>query len=137
MGKLLNYVMLIGGLMVLMNLAGITTLSGAILNWMGISITNIEDFSATPFMIVFGAAIASLVLVSGIRIGFFGANVSAVSVTAVAATPLLIFVGDIIMISTAASTGGLTWVSYIIFALTVPLVIGYGITLYDWVRGIE
>ena len=136
MGKLMNYMMIIGGLMVLMNLAGIATTSGYILGWLGLDITTPQNFSGTAYMTAIAIALGLLVTVSGIRIGFLGSLPSTDTwVAAGMAIPLLIFIGDIAGIVTSATTGGLSWVSYVIFAISVPLMLGYGLALIEWVRG--
>ena len=137
MGKLINYIMLFAGLMIFMNLAGLATTSGYILGQLGVNIFDIENFSTGTFQVAIIVGITSLLLVSGIKIGIFGAATTTTFAAAAMALPMAILIADMTGTIISASSTGNTWVSYIIFAITVPLILGYGIALFDWVRGIE
>lgn len=138
MAKLMTFVMVTVGLMVLMNLAGLQTTSGYILGSMGINIGNIQNFSSTSFYIAILAALAALLVTgAGIRVTGFGLTSSSFTAGVAAATPLAVLVGDLVSIVVQASATGLSWVSYLIFLIIVPFVFGYMISLFDWARGID
>lgn len=137
MAKLYTYVVMTVGIILLFNLAGLTTTSGYVLGQIGIDINDIGDFNATPFWIAVGVGIATLAGVSGIRIGTFGTPTTSIFASAVFATPLLILIADMIAIVQQSTIVGVSWVSYIIFLIMTPLMFGYGIALFEWARGTD
>lgn len=134
MAKLITYVMITVGLMALMTLAGVPTNSSWFLDKLGLEIGTVHNFSNTGFYVtIITIGIAALVAVSGIKIGFISAPTETTFVAAAAAVPLAFLVGDLIGIIQAAGTDN--WVGYIIFLIMLPFMVGYAITLFDWVRG--
>lgn len=130
-----RYVMVSVGLMILMSLAGLQTSMGWILSQLGINLSNVQNFSSGYFMGIILAAITSLVAVSGIRIGVFGAATQTTFAAALLALPMALMIGDLVSIVVLANSTAPSWISYIAFLIVVPFLFGYAITLFDWVRG--
>lgn len=137
MAKLMTFIMMTVGTILLLNLAGLTTTTGWILGQLGISIGEIQNFSATGFYVAMTVAIGLLVSVSGIRIGTLGqAPTTSIFAAAGASIPLAALIGDLVSIVIQVSPeGSLTWISYVMFLIVTPLIFGYMIALFDWARG--
>ena len=132
MAKLFTYVIITIGLVVLFNAAGLQTAGSVVMEKLGIDFGNIENFRlGTLFTTFLVSAIASLVA-TGIIMGTLGRGSPEIFVTALYAAPLIALIGDMISIIVF---GGVGWVGYLIFMIMAPLIGGYVITLYDWVRG--
>ena len=132
MAKLFTYVIITIGLVVLFNAAGLQTAGSIVMEQLGIDFGNIENFRlGTLFTSFLVAAIAGL-LVSGVVALTLGRGNPEIGVTALYATPLIALVGDMIAL---IAFGGTNFAGYIIFLIMGPLIGGYVITLYDWVRG--
>jgi len=137
MAKLLTYIFLVVGLMILFNVAGLTTSTGIILQQLGIinpeSVSNIQ--STSFYIVIAVVALAALIGVgAAVSIGVFKTTVNETAITAVAGLTLALFIGDLISIVTYAG-GTENWVKYLIFLIMTPIIFGYVISLYDWVRG--
>lgn len=133
MAKLLAYVMLTVGLMVLFNLAGLNTNTGYFLSM--INIGTASHFNLTAFWITIVTALGALVLVSGVKIGIIGAPTESTSAAAVAAVAMSVMIGDLVSIVVKANESGNTWAGYICYAIMIPIIFGFGIVLFDWARG--
>jgi len=133
MAKLYTYIFIIIGLMVLFNMAGLNTVSGVILNKLGIVEGNISDVQSSTLYYILLAAMAALVT-AGVIMGIFGRGSPEIFVTAGLAVPLVAFVGDLVSITITASGEG-TWVGAVVFLIMAPLIGAYIFALYDWVRG--
>jgi len=132
MAKLFTYVIITIGLVVLFNAAGFQTAGSIVMEQLGIDFGNIENFRlGTLFTSFLVAAIGGL-LVSGVVALTLGRGNPEIGVTALYATPLIALVGDMIAL---IAFGGTNFAGYIIFLIMGPLIAGYVITLYDWVRG--
>jgi len=132
MAKLFTYVIITVGLVILFNAAGLQTAGSIVMEKLGIDFGNIENFRlGTLFTTFLVAAIASLVA-TGIVMGTLGRGSPEIFVTALYAAPLIALVGDMIAL---IAFGGTNFAGYIIFLIMGPLIAGYVITLYDWVRG--
>jgi len=149
--RLVNYIMIISGIMIMLYVAGVDTSAGYVLNTLQLAQNpgNINtDNSATEeevsdttniytaVMIILGLAVSV-----GVVIGFFTKTSPENYLIAPLALILMAFVGDIlILISTigndcgdAASTCG--WVYWIIVFIMAPLALGYLLAILDWWRG--
>lgn len=137
MAKLYTYIFITVGMILLFNLAGLVTTSGYVLGQLGININDIENISATPFWVAVALGLTTLAGVSGIRIGTFGTPTTSIFASAIFAIPLLVLVADMLSIIQQSTVTGVTWVSYIIFLIMTPLMLGYGLSLFEWARGTD
>ena len=133
MAKIFTYVIIVTGLMILFNLAGLTTLTGKFINFTVDTFSNIQT---SVLWIAIAAAISGLAAVGAIIIGTLTrGGVSSTTIGAsLLSAPLLVLIGDLISIVTDVPAG---WVKYLLFLVIAPIVFGYLIALFDWVRGTD
>ena len=132
--RLVTYLFLIIGIMILFNLAGLSTAGSIIADQLGIEEGNLMAFKGSAIYLLLIASAALLAGVTGVIIGIFGRSMSEIAVTALLATPLFAFIGDLIVIATSASAeGGI--IGYVVFLIMAPLIVGYAFAVYDWIRG--
>lgn len=132
---------LIVGLMVLFNLAGLATSTGVILGQFGLrEPEDMSGFEGKAFWVAL--AVTGLLALVGvgtnISIGVFGVRANEISITAIVATSILIFfVTDLISIGNALTSfgGTLSFVKYIGYLVMLPIIFGFAHSIYDWVRG--
>lgn len=133
--KIYTYVMITVGLMVLFNLAGLYTNTGYVLGQLGITPNNIQNFeSSTLWITLIGLAIGALAGIGGIVISVFTRVSPELPITALFTGVLTAFVGDLLGIISYSQQAG-NFVGLLVFLIMSPLIIGYVIALYDWVRG--
>ena len=132
MEKIYTYVIIFTGLMIFLSFAGLQTVGSVILEQFGVSFENIHNFRAGTLFVAFLVSGVAGLAASGIIIGTLGRGSPELGVTALYATPLIAMVGDMISIVVFGGTG---WEGMIIFAIMSPLMVGYTIALYDWIRG--
>jgi len=132
MAKLYTYVVLTVGLVILFNAAGLQTSGSIIMEQFGISFGNIQNFRTGALFVTFLVSAVASLTASGIVIGILGRGNPEIFVTALYATPLTALVGDMISI---VVLGGKGFAGYLIFLIMAPLIAGYVISLYDWIRG--
>lgn len=140
MARMFTYLIIIVGLMVLFNLAGLATSTGIILGQFGLrEPDDIGDFEGTAFWVAL--AVTGLLALVGvgtnISIGVFGIRANEISITAIVATTVLIFfVTDLISIGQSLKFGGdWTFVTYLGYLIMLPIIFGFAHSIYDWVRG--
>ena len=134
MAKLLTYVFITVGIMVLFNIAGLQTAGSYVVNTLGINTGEIGNFRTTALWITFAISAIAALAGAAIVMGILGRGSAETAVAALYATPLLAFIGEMIAISVQASSTG-SWVGYLVFLIMSPLIVSYTITLFDWVRG--
>ena len=134
--RLPTYIMIIVTLMVLLNILGIATTSGAILGQVGLtSPDNAMNFASSSLFSKITTALGLLAIIATVTIGFFGKNAFIFPVTAgIAVGFLAIFIGDFVGLINIVST---TLEKWVIYGLITPFLVGYTIALWDWVRGLE
>ena len=132
MAKLFTYVILTVGLVILFNAAGLQTAGSIVMEKFGIEFGEIQNFRLGTLFITFLVSAIAGLLAAGIIMGTLGRGSPELAVTALYATPLVALVGDLVSIIVFGGTG---WVGYLIFLIMAPLIAGYVISLYDWVRG--
>jgi len=136
MGKMMTYMLLVVGIIILLNMAGFETMTGSVVDSLGGNPDEVGNIQSNVLFVIIMAAIAALALGAGISvmIGTFGASSSNLELltTAGLAVPLVALVGDLISISNYAGTG---WEASFIRFLIVPIALVYSFTLYEWVRG--
>jgi hypothetical protein len=137
MAKMLTFMMVTTGLVLLMGISGLATPSSFILNFLGLGLNNVENFQSTTLYVGLLAAIGSLITVTGIKIGFISAPTETTWAAAVFALPMAIFVGDFVSIIVQSYSAGETWASVLLGLILIPYIVGYCITLFDWVRGMD
>lgn len=125
------------GLMILFYFAGLATSTGIILGQLGIINTEgVSNIPSTAFYVAIAVtALAALIGVgTAVSIGVFKTTINETAITAVAALVLVTFIGDLISIVSYAGGSG-NWVSYLVILIMTPIIFGYVMALYDWVRG--
>jgi len=134
--KMFVYVVLVIGLMLLFNWAGLATTTGVVLGMF--SITNPASLASFQESGFYTALITALILlggVTGIIIGTLGRGSTVTAIMAgVASAVLVFFIGDLISIVAYANTSG-NWVGYLAAGIMIPLIFGYILSVLDWVRG--
>lgn len=132
MGKLVTYIILTVGIIILFNMAGLQTAGSVIANW-GLEPNSIQNFQSGTFYRAYLIIALGSLAVSGIVMGIFGRSNPEIFITAAAAAPLLVLVGDMASITIAAGTDN--FAGYFVWLIMAPLIAAYVISLYDWVRG--
>ncbi len=131
MEKLFTYLMLISGMVLLLHAAGLPTLGGSVMDLFGIEFGDASNFAGGAFAItILGSALVGLAAAT-VVMGVLGRGSAEIAVTALYATPLVALTGDMLMIIAS----GVGWVGTVLFLIITPLMAGYVIALYDWVRG--
>jgi putative effector of murein hydrolase LrgA (UPF0299 family) len=131
--KLFLFIIIIIGVMMLSNLAGINTTTGYVLTNLGI-LNHPENLQSTTLYTVILALFVS-VLVGGIVIGYFTKSSPEVYLLAPLAGLFVLFVGDIISIINYVNATGTDWIKWIVVLILSPLSVGYLISVVDWWRG--
>jgi len=149
MGKMIVYLTIISGIMILMYLSGApvtsTNIMGQILN-----ITSTGDVQSTPLystLLDSANSASGIAILAGIAVTitaglFFGAGAVTVIASAVLGGILGLFASDILSLVTLAGAEcdpnvafcG-SWVYWIIFAICLPVLIGYIIAIFEWILG--
>jgi len=137
MGKLINYILFVVGIIILLNMAGFETMTGSVVSQWGADSTNAANFQSNTLYVKFLVVALGALALGGIAqviMGVFGRGTGNFELitTAAAAAPLALLVGDLISIGNAAGSG---WEANFVWLLIIPLSIVYIIALYDWVRG--
>jgi len=133
---LITYIILIVGLMILFNIAGI--IDGGLVGQLKASEKEgLQKFQDFDFWKWFEEQEGKIALGAvGIVVGVYLAKLSGETVfSAAIATGLLgVFIGDLISIAVKVSGTG-NWTDWIAIMLLSPIIFGYAITLWDWIRG--
>jgi len=132
MAKLFTYAIITIGLVILFNAAGLQTVGSVVMEEFGISFETIQNFATSDLTRTFLVLALGGLAAVGIIIGILGRGSAEIAVTAFYALPLVSLMGDLISIVVFGGTG---WVGYLLFLIMAPLIGGYVIALYDWVRG--
>ena len=140
MAKLYTYIIICIGLIVLFNLAGLQTFGGTILEKIGI--TSIENISGFQSGLAYTAMYALLITITGLAAGsiiasFFGKTISTDLAYGTFATSLLIlFIADLVSMTVALQTETPTWIAALVSLIMLPFIVGFIITIVDWMKGI-
>jgi len=133
--KMYTYCILIVGLMILFNLAGLSVTGSWVIDSLGLGSPNgVADLASSNM----GAKIITLLVTLGsaaaIYIGIYGRSISTVPFSAVlGAFFFSVMIGDLAGIVVLASSRA-AWLGTIIFLIVAPISVGFFITLWDWVR---
>ena len=133
MEKIYTYMMITTVILILLNLFGIATATGAILGGMGLTNPdNLSSIQSSPiFAFIIVIALVALALLSVTSI--INKTISDLPITATLATAVLVtFIMDLASVITYVDA---SWEKWLLFLVVAPLVTGYIIALYDWVRG--
>jgi|WetSurMetagenome_2_1015567.scaffolds.fasta_scaffold250459_1 hypothetical protein len=133
MARLFTYIFITIGLMALFQVAGIS--HGSLLDQLGLSYDDWQNQSTgwflTKILIYIGMMVGG-----GVVIGFFGGSFSDVPITSLLAVPLAVFISSLASVTSNVSLdGSFGFVKVIIWLIFAPLIAGYIMSLYDWVRG--
>jgi len=136
MGKMMTYVFLVAGIILLLNMAGFETMTGSVIETLGGNPDDVGNIQSKGLYIAVIAGIAALGLGAGVAVlmGTFGASSSNLLIvtTALMATPLIALVGDLISIANYAGSG---WEANFVRLLIIPIALIYCLALYEWVGG--
>ncbi len=128
-----KWIVILVGMTVLFNLAGLPTGAGLILDFAGINLQdNPENFNLGNLVLIVGAVFAAVGL-GGLAIGIATKQNPIPFILAASFMGLLVsFVGDTIVIITYTFGNFADWVGWITLLILLPLNIGYIFSLVDW-----
>ena len=126
------YLVLTFGLMVLLNIMGISGTMGGIYNYFGGD--NPENFSLTD-MFLTAAAVFATVSLASIAIGVF-IRTSLESIMLIPyVTGILVFAGDVLFLTRYMQTNYGGWLASITLLIFMPLAVGYVHSVISWWGG--
>jgi len=129
-----SYIFLVVGLMMIMNLAGVTTYTGYLLGQVGV-IDSPEDVTTSGLFNIVSLIFAG-VAVGGVVIGFLTKTSPESYLLAGYAGILILFAADIMsIVSATKNAGGSTWAYWVVATICVPIVIGYIHAVVSWWGG--
>jgi uncharacterized membrane protein YccF (DUF307 family) len=133
MARLFVFMFLTVGLLALFSLAGIY--QNKLLVNLGLMPEDLNgQFGGVVYTLIF--TYIAMMVGSAVVIGFFGSSFSDVPVAALFASPLAMFIVALASLpSQIDTTGNYGFVSNIVWLIFAPLIIGYFMSLFDWVRG--
>ena len=138
MAKIFTYMVIVIGLMALFYVSGVTPNTGATLGQNNITnVSSLGNFKLFNYNTVIENYIRNLGIgaLVGITIGLIVPGIAEIAISsAIAIAVLYSFIGDLISIATTLSTEE-SWIGWLMFLIIVPLVFGYVIALWDWIRG--
>lgn len=138
MAKIFTYMIMVIGLMVLFYVSGVTPNTGSSLGQNNITnASSLSNFKLFSYDTVIERYVTNLGVgaVAGIVIGLTVPGIAEIAISAgIAGAVLASFIGDLISIVTTLNTGE-SWIGWLIFLVMTPLVFGYVIALWDWIRG--
>jgi len=135
--RVYNYIIIMVGIMIVLNLMGVNLLSTQMLE--KFNVESIQNFALSDFMNLSFTSLLSLTA-GAIIIGLVATGNAEVAILFTFAGFLLLFVADFVSL--------LTWVNqecavgedcrflyYIMFIVFVPLMVGYVQSIFSWVGG--
>ena len=133
MAKIFNYTVLLVGLLILLNFAGLPTASSELLKMLGYN--SLTGITSSTFYIEIIALLAAAVG-GAIAIGIFTKqSTESIIVAPFAALLLAWSIADAVSIITYVNSFGLAWLTFIMTLIFVPLIAGYFIAIVQWWRG--
>jgi len=139
--RVFNYLILILGLLLLLNIAGIETSSKAALDSVGNLIEDPSSFSLSTLFELISSSIG-LAIIGGIAIGLYFRSSPESFLLVGYASAILVFVADIVGIITDVRTGYCSvatasgcWAYYVILLLMGVLAMGYVHSVLSWWGG--
>lgn len=135
MARIVTYTMVMVGLLLLMNMAGLPTASGGLLS--ALANGNISLILSSTFYVV--AAGIFLLTLGGIAIGIFTKqSAESYILMPMAGFLLALTANDFIALYTyfnGAAFTGQAWIGNLTLLIMLPLIAGYFISLVQWWRG--
>ncbi len=136
--RLYKYVFIMAGIMALFNVAGISTNVGMLLGKLGLvdaaSLSNIQGTSMWTSLITSGLA---SIAAAGVVVGIYGRSQPMMPIKAGISTGFLAyFISDMSSIVQYINQSG-GWLGYFIYLVMLPLIVGYLISMVDWVGGTD
>jgi len=135
MAKIFTYLIIITGLMVLFNAAGLTTTTGYALGQLGlINPDSVADYQgSTAWLWVIGA-VTTLSAITAVLISITTRTPYTTTLSAsFAASILVFFIGDLVSIVQTVGTEA-EWAKWLLYLIVSPLVVGFSLSIWDWVR---
>ena len=146
MARMLTFIIVTTSIMVMLTLAGFQNSLGVFLG--ALSFGNIGEFAAGELVTRILIAIGTLgviatagSVVSALAPGFSSNFPNSFPASSILATVVFVeMLYDLISINTRIQSlcgidTSCNWVTYVVGTFVVLLVVGYSVTLYDWVRG--
>lgn len=128
------------GIMFLFGMLGIETMSNSILSNLGTP----DNWNNSYIWLAIGFAIAAFgATITKINSGFVSFQVTSESVVAALIGSIyLIFAADLYSIvsyvySITVDSPTTLWIYYVVWAIIVPLLVGYGISVIEFIRGTD
>ena len=134
MAKVYAWLVTMVGLMILLNLAGISTASSFILSQL--NIFNPESFKLSTFFITISGIIAGITA-SALVIGYITKSSSESFLLTGYMDYLFLFVADMISIYVYLNSNYCGWIANIGMLIALPLVVGYIHSIISWWGGKE
>lgn len=145
MAKLMVFLMIMAGIMLLLNVGGLQTTESFLLKSTGVTgdQTNPStDPQSSSFYLALLIGIAVFTGAAAIFAGLIGSN-NFISILGAAtmATILGTFISDLVLLQVQAGktciSGAICaeWVYWIVWVISIPIIIGYMISIFDWIRG--
>ena len=134
--KIYYFTIIAIGLMFTLNLAGINTGSHQILNLVG----GTTPTTTSQLWVYIGIALVAFSVLTSVSIGGFAINKTTESIVAVLMYAVFsFFLAD--MYSVVSLVGTITdftgWQYYVTWAIIIPLMAGYGLSLIEYIRGVD
>lgn len=127
--RIYTFLIIVVGLMMLFNLAGINTATGYVLN--KLNAMNPDGLGLTNFSLII-AAIFAVAVGGGVVIGFFTKSPVESIILVSYAEVLLLFLADWIFIMQYMNTNYYGWMSWIVSLIMFPLAVGYLHSVVSW-----
>lgn len=137
MARIVTYTILLVGLLTLMDLAGISTVSTSILNALGYA--DLAGFAASTLFTT-AAAIFALAALGGVIIGTLTRQSVESYMVAGMASLLIYFVADIMglyftMKAVCDTASTCSWAANLVLLIALPFAAAYIISMVQWWRG--
>lgn len=138
MAKIFTYIIISVGLLLLLYIAGIQTITGAVIAQLGIS--NTESLSGIDSSAL-GTKVAAIIAIligtsTAIVIGTFGrSSGDTIAWATVASSLLVLFTSEFCNIAIALAKETEAWIGYLLFVIMAPFIVGYVIAIFDWIKG--
>jgi len=136
--KVFNYIIILTGIILLLQMAGIPTGAQGVFNLVGLG-TSEASVSASPlFDAIFGSVGILIGIITGIAIGIFTrASPENFIILPLITGSLALFVTSFVTIMNYSLAIHPTWISAIIVLILGPLTVGFILSLVEFFRGTD
>lgn len=131
--RISSYLFLVVGLMILFNLAGLSTTAGYVLTNLDV-VDNPENIALSAFVVTIGAVFVAAA-VGGVVIGFFTKATPESYLLSFYSSILILFLSDIIVIVSTARSYGTTWAYWLVVLILLPVAVGFAHSVASWWGG--